>query len=83
MSEQPAYQTIDPELVNVACHLAGCQPEQLLAVAQRDDTLVVVVQPGPKYVYSAEQIAQAVKEMHHRPAHAAAEDAPPKKRKAG
>ena len=91
MSEQPAYQAFDPELVSVACHLAGCQPEDIMAVAQRDDALVAIVQPGAKYVFTAQQVADAVKALHT-PLHlghgaksnapAAEHDAPPKRRKA-
>jgi hypothetical protein len=55
---------IDPDVVDVACHLAHCKPEDLLAVAERDNTLVVVVQPGPKHVFTAQQVADAVKEIH-------------------
>lgn len=50
----------DPELVNLACKLASKEPDQIMAVAWRDDALVVVVQPGPKYIFSAQQIADAV-----------------------
>jgi hypothetical protein len=76
MSDDPAYLAFDPELVNLACHLAGCQPEDLMVARQQDDTLVVVVQPGPKHVYSAEQIAKAAKELHRRPGHAERASAP-------
>ena len=64
MPDKLAYKAVDPELVDVACHLAHCKPEDLMAVAQREGTLVVIVQPGPKHVFSAQQVADAVKELH-------------------
>jgi hypothetical protein len=54
-----AQQTIDPEFSPLACLLADCQPDQLLAVAWRDDELVVIVNPGQKFVYTAQQIYAA------------------------
>jgi hypothetical protein len=54
-----ALEGIDPEFINLACRLANCQPQELLAVAWRDDELVVVVQPGPKHVFTAQQIFDA------------------------
>jgi hypothetical protein len=54
-----AQQTIDPEFSPLACILADCQPEQLLAVAWRDDELVVIVAPGTKQVFTAQQIYDA------------------------
>jgi len=51
---------LDPELVNLACKLADTNPDQIMAVAWRDDALVVVVQPGPKYIFTAQQIADAI-----------------------
>jgi hypothetical protein len=54
-----AQQYIDPEFINLACRLANCQPQDLMAVAWRDNELVVVVQPGPKHVFTAQQIFDA------------------------
>jgi hypothetical protein len=54
-----AQQPIDPEFSPLACILADCQPEQLLAVAWRDDELVIIVAPGTKHVFTAKQVFDA------------------------
>lgn len=44
------------ELIQIAAKLAGCAVDQILAFGVReiDGALVVVVSPGPKYVFGEE-----------------------------
>jgi hypothetical protein len=79
----------DPELVNLAAKLTNSAPDQIMAAAWRDDALVVVIQPGPKYIFTAQQIADAVPGTLLRaplapmpPEPAPEHEAPPKKHKA-
>jgi hypothetical protein len=53
---------IDTEtIIALAGRLAGVEPGQVLAAAMRPDgALVVVVAPGPKYVFGPEQVAEAM-----------------------
>jgi hypothetical protein len=53
-------QTDQQVVRELAAALAGVQLADLLAVAMREDgSLVVVVMPGPKFVFSAEQLAES------------------------
>jgi hypothetical protein len=55
-----ALKGVDPELITLACHMAHCAPADLMAVAWHDDgSLAVVVQPGPKHIFTAQQIFEA------------------------
>jgi hypothetical protein len=45
---------LDPDLI-LAAALAGVEPDQVLAYKDRGESFAVVVQPGPKYVFTRGQ----------------------------
>jgi len=48
---------LDQDLLAIAAKLAGCTPADIMSLRLTPDgALVVVVQPGPKYTYTADQV---------------------------
>ncbi len=62
MTEPTPYTS--EQTLQLACELAECRPDDLLATHLREDgTLVVVIRPGPKIVYAAQQVAAAAERL--------------------
>lgn len=62
----------------LAAALAGVRPEEVLSFADRGDTFAVVVQPGPKYVFTREEVEKKRAELEAASARSAvAEEAAP------
>ncbi len=58
----------ETEWLALAAHLARCAPDEVMAFRVRDDGgMIVVIQPGPKYIYTPEQVEAAKAEMRPKP----------------
>ncbi len=58
----------EKEWLSLAAYLARCAPDEVMVFRVRDDGgMIVVIQPGPKYVYTPEQVEAAKAEMRPKP----------------
>ena len=60
-------------LTALAAELAQADPAEIIKVrAAGDDTLVVIINPGPKFIYTARQVAEAAERLRAAAGQAAA-----------
>ncbi len=59
----------EKEWLALAAYLARCAPDEVMVFRVRDDGgMIVVIQPGPKYIFTPEQVETAKAEMTKPPA---------------
>jgi len=76
----PTLKGFDPDLLAIAAKLASCQPADIMALRLlADGSLVVVVSPGPKYTYTADQVRVVRAQLAPMPTYRAGKPTPAKK----
>jgi hypothetical protein len=70
----------DPDLLAIAAKLAGCTPADILSLRLTPDgDLVVVVNPGPKYTFTADAVRVIRAQLAHMPTYRAGKAKPANK----